>query len=330
MAIKRPRPGTLPARSWRLRQPRPPPSALPGPHIHLDLFTPADLPAVAAVARLDHLPERMDQSNAAAEMNSGFSDYANAAAMRAADSPAGQRRDWCAGVALAARNLLMMLGHGEGFTEFGRSAFDALHSLDKGWYSISASPMEQASRDRVARLFPIAMPGHNAFSSGDDRAPAFNNRFPELIGRLGPMLDVLSVVAEAGKRGWGGETARGLGDKDRARRHLMGILLGVFRGYFDRSPEASSGSAGYLWFSAAIELAGQRASEQLAGRGAEQGIDRQIQALRATQQIASHIATPKYETATKGKAKLEHWIRDALAPIRNGSGVAGQAKRGSS
>lgn len=326
-----------PPRSAGLGRPRKlstPPSAIGGPNVVLDLFKPADLQELANAMGLRPAPNG-GGSRAASVVNEAFSNYANAAAMQVDDSPAGERRAWCAGIARAAAELRWALGHSG--QEFGMTptAFDGAGSLEKGWPADPQTPDAHTLQEVLALALPFAMPDkHGRPEAGNTEVVTSHDGMWNLFGRLNAGLHILALVAKAGEDAWGAETVRGRGSKDRGRRYLMQLLLRAFATLFEQEPTAAPGSDGFRWFSAVIARAGQAACEQrrlLDQEEPEQETagERQARAaaLRAIEAIAAHLAPPTYEMATNGTARMDHWIREARAVsgVRQAKAAVGPA-----
>jgi len=312
-----------PPRSARLGRPRKlstPPSAIGGPNVFLDLFKPADIQELADATGLR--PASNDGSAwAASVINEAFSNYANAAAMQVNDSPAGERRDWCAGIARAAAELRWALGHSGQEFAMEPAAFKGAESLEKGWSADPRTPAAQSLQEALALALPFAMPDkHRHPGAGHTEVATSLDGMWNLLGRLNAALYALALVAEAGENAWRAETVRGRGSKDRGRRYLMQLLLPAFALLFKQEPTAAPGSNGFRWFSAVIARAGQVAGDQRRlldqeEQEQETAEERQARAaaLRAVEAIAGHLVPPSYATATKGTARMDHWIREAIA-----------------
>ena len=109
MTIPRSKRPPRPARSGRPRKLNTPPSAIGGLNVTLDLFKLADLQELANASGLPLVPNSRSLW-AVSAINEAFSNYANTTAMQIDDSPAGERRDWCAGIAKASDELRRGLG----------------------------------------------------------------------------------------------------------------------------------------------------------------------------------------------------------------------------
>ena len=315
MTIPRSKRPPRPARSGRPRKLNTPPSAIGGLNVTLDLFNLADLQELANATGLS-LVSNSRSLWAVSAINEAFSNYANTTAMQIDDSPAGERRDWCAGIAKASDELRRGLGHLEDCLFMQPSAFDAGESLVKGWPADPQTPEAHAMREALQSALSFAMPDKHKHDEAKDLVANPDNCMWGLLGRLGPALHALALIAKAAEDAWGAETVRGRGSKDRGRRYFMELLVPTFVCLFEQKPTATPGSNGFRWFSALITRAGQIAGEQRAlfdpGEPEEEQQARTA-ALQAVEAVAQHIAPLPYETATKGTARLDHWIRDAIA-----------------
>lgn len=347
MTIQRSKRPLRPAGRGRPRRLSTPPSSIGGPNVILNLFSVTDLPELANAAGLS-FAAGCDVLVAVGAINEAFSNYANATAMQVGDSPAGERRDWSAGLARAAADLHRSLGHTKHSLFMEQPAFDAAESLSKGWPTDPQTPEDHTLREDLTSALSFALPDKYALQGGckcpivdvphpqgaagsahsrppqavpagcpqtSRGSPDFDGGIWDLIGRLGPMLHALSLTAEATAKAWGAETIRGKGGKERGRRYLMEMLVPAFTHLFEQPPTASPGSNGFRWFSALITQAGRLAGDQrhLPYQGEPEELQVHEAALQAVEAVARHIAPPPYETATKGAAKLDHWIREALA-----------------
>jgi hypothetical protein len=313
--------------SDRGRKLRAPPASSAGRNVSIDLFVPEDLPELARNVGLALAGGAVALPAIAARINEAFSDYASATAIQTGDSSAGQRRDRSAGVAAGCADLMLSLGHNLQDVGFGRAAFDAKESLNKGWPGDPTTPADGELQERLKRLFMVAVPDTYASTERLAGAPDLDAWWWNLLGRLRAALAVVSEIAEVAQRGWGAETARGGSGRDRGRRHLIGMLVGTFDQVFGSLPEAAPGSAGFKWFSAAIALAGRRAGDQLGlpEPAATAESQARIAALKAIEALARHIGPPPYKMATEGTAKVDHWLREALDP--RGASRAGTTRQ---
>ena len=302
--------------SARPRRLGPPPSTAARPNTFIRLFGPRDLLELAAATGLELVTDHAAFLEAAASaIDDAFGDYANAAAMQANASPAGERRNWCAGLARAAAELRAGLGRAEDSIGMEPAGFDAMDSLRKGWPAEPGTDADRALRERLRWLLMAAVPETHRSTKDAGGEPNLHACWMELLGRLGPALAALEAVAGAAARGWDAETERGGSGRDRARRHLVKSLVPVFARLFGRLPETTPGSAGFRWFHALLERAGQLAADRraLPPPDPEPGEARLFYAaLEAVEALARHIAPPAHITETKGTAKLNHWLRETL------------------
>lgn len=302
--------------SGRPRKLNTPPSSIGGRNVFLELFKPADLQELANATGLSLAPNG-SSLGAASVINEAFSNYVNAAAMQIDDSPAGERRDWCAGIARAAAELRRGLGHSGHDLFMQPSAFDAGKSLEKGWRADPQMPEAHALREALRLAFSFAMPDKYKHAEAEGPKVVVNpdDSMWELLGRLGAALHALALVAKAAEDAWGAETVRGRGSKDRGRRYLMKLLVPTFARLFEQAPTSTPGSDGFRWLSALLTRAGQVAGDQrrLLDPGEPEGEQARAAALQAVEAIARHVGPLHYETATKGTARLDHWIRAAIA-----------------
>ena len=314
MTIQRHKRSPRPIGSGRPRKTNTPPSSIGGPSVILELFKSADLQELSNATGLSFASD-VNVLWVVANINEAFSNYANATAMQVDDSPAGERRDWCAGLARSAADLHRSLGHSEHSLFMEPPAFDAAESLSKGWPANSRTPEDQALREDLMSALSFALPDKYTAATGQKSEADFDGGMWDLLGRLGPALRALSLVAKSAQGAWGAETVRGRNGRERGRRYLMEALVPTFTRLFDRPPEASPGSVGFRWFAALIAQAGRIAGDQRGhpDQGPPEELQARVAALRAVEAIARHIAPPPYETETKGTAKLDHWIRGALA-----------------
>lgn len=315
MTIKRSKRPSRPIGAGRPRKLGTPPSAIGGPSVILQLFKSIDLGDLAHAADLS-LVANGDLQQVTDAINEAFSNYANATAMQIDDSPAGERRNWCAGLSRVAAELHGGLGHSEHSLFMEALSFDAYETLRKGWPADPQTPEARALRDALDGALSFALPDRYALSETQKGGADFDGNLPGLLGRLGPALRALVLVARAAEDAWAAELARGKGSKEHGRRYLMAILIPAFTRLFGHLPTAAPGSPGHRWFAAVMAQAGRIAGEQrrLSGAGndlAEEQV--RIAALQAVEAIAEHIAPLPYETKTKGTARLDHWIRQALA-----------------
>ncbi|TLU71223.1 hypothetical protein [Lichenicoccus roseus] len=277
----------------------------------MELFCSADPPELAKNAGRKLSPGFAGFVEVSSALNDAFSDYANASAMQADDSPAGERRRWCTALARGSNDLGMALGYAELSGELHAAAFSAMDSLEKGW---PRYPEDQEAVEYLRRLLMVAVPDKFAASGGLGSEPDLKACWMALLGRLGPALAAVAAVAGSSARAWSSAIARGGSNRDQARRHLIKMLVDIFTQLFGQPPEAAPGSGGFRWFSATIEMAGNRAAVQRDGMVLDRTDENQVlaAALEAIQALASHIVAPSYQLQSRGTGKLDHWLREAI------------------
>lgn len=290
-----------------------PPPAIGGLNVNLELFKPTDIQELADATRLS-LASNGSDLLAASVINEAFSHFANAAAMQVDDSPAGERRDWCTGIAKAAAELRRGLGHSGHCLFMEPSAFDAGESLKKGLPADPQMPEAQA----LQLAFSFAMPDKHKQANAEDPIVVADPEggMWDLLGRLNAGLHALALLAETARSEWGAKTVRGRGSKDHGPRYLMKLLVPTYVCLFEQEPTSTPGSSCFRWLSVLMTRAGQIAGDQrrlLDERVPEEERQARAAALRAVEALAQHIAPLPYETVTKGTARLDHWIREAIA-----------------
>jgi hypothetical protein len=285
-----------------------------GRNVFIQLFKVPDLQDLAEAAGLVLVPREITLSDAVELLDEAFSDYVNAAAMLAEDSPAAHSRDWCAGLSTACADLLLSLGYDTETGEMCDGAWRAESLLKHGWSTGPRTPEGNELRERLRQLLTSAVPDTYISTERRQGQPHLEECWLQLIGRLGFGLAAVAAVAASAERALSARAAPGGSRKDFARRYLVQLLVEAFLQLFGRLPEAAPGSSGFRWLYAVMELAGRRASEQRnrpAAVPTEQA-PTHTAALEAIEAVARHVAPPPYTLGSRGEAKLDHWIREAL------------------
>lgn len=306
MAIHRTKRPEERARAGRPGKLSAPPPAVAPPHVFPSLVEASDVAATASAVGLKVEVGAPALEDAAARINAAFSDYANATALHANDSPAGQRRRWSAELAAGVAGLMEAMGYEPTTGELGRAAWDGIETLTKGFPEPATALSDRETREKLSRLLLVAVPDKYAEARGRGAEPDLEACWMSLVGRLGAGLAALAMVAASAEQRWDASSARGGSDAHAARRYLIMPLVEVFVTLFGRMPAARAGSAGFRWFDAVIVLVGRRAAARLrstastpaAGEGAE------LPALRAFVTLAGYTGV--------GASRLDHWLREAL------------------
>lgn len=140
----------------------------------------------------------------------------------AARSPSPQdarRRDWCLAVSAQAHDLATALGVTSASPT--GAVWDSFATLKRG-LALGDSP------DALRNLVPLAVPGVA------DKDAVLN-----MIGRLGPGLEALSMFAQAAVDEWDPRGRRGGKNKDEIRHFVMVRLVLAYECCFSRKPSVS-------------------------------------------------------------------------------------------
>lgn len=316
MTIQRSQRPSRPTGRGRPKKPAVPPPATGRPNVDLELFSPSDLQNVASEVGLSVVSAEL-LASAVTTINDGFSNFANATAIQTDNSPASQRRDWCGGIVKGAADLQLALGHTQESPYFEKSAFNAAEILAKGWPVDPQLPQDQALRQQLVSALSFALPERYALGAAARSDRETDEDVLVLLGRLGPSLHVVSLLARTAQAAWGSETNQHRNGQDRGRRYLMARLVPAYTDLFGHPPTAAPGSAGFKWTLAVIMRAGLIAGEQRSLPGQDELPTEQarVAALEAIVALAARVAPPGYKMKTGGTAKVDHWIRAALKSV---------------